>query len=356
MLQYIKQAKSALSLLSPDEVRRRAELPLVVGLVAETSAAYADMEDFLTPSPVSHAKRIQGMQSVHRASDSGIPSKFDIVLYEQGLPCPATAFTFFRDDPGRTVEEIVKAREDLGLSLARTFYPFRKPVVDRIITTAARENAFFAVASALPNVLPNFLELPWAIGEFASDTAFITMNQVRMAVESAAPGQALLLNLKTESDALYSSYLSEALRLSAAGFGAIIVLLLATLRSPVRVAGVVVPLLLAVLAVAAALLLGGRSLTILHLIGMLLIVAVGSNYALFFDRSNAAEHADTAPLTLASLLIANATTVVGFGVLAFSQVPVLAALGSTVAPGAFLALVFSALLSRAPLPRTARNL
>jgi predicted exporter len=182
------------------------------------------------------------------------------------------------------------------------------------------------------------------------------MNQVRMAVESAAPGQALLLNLKTESDALYSSYLSEALRLSAAGFGAIIVLLLATLRSPVRVAGVVVPLLLAVLAVAAALLLGGRSLTILHLIGMLLIVAVGSNYALFFDRSNAAEHADTAPLTLASLLIANATTVVGFGVLAFSQVPVLAALGSTVAPGAFLALVFSALLSRAPLPRTARNL
>jgi predicted exporter len=49
---------------------------------------------------------------------------------------------------------------------------------------------------------------------------------------------------------------------------------------------------------------------------------------------------------LASLLIANATTVVGFGVLAFSNVPVLAALGSTVAPGAFLALVFSAALSR----------
>ena len=176
------------------------------------------------------------------------------------------------------------------------------------------------------------------------------MDEARRAIEEAAPGQALLLNLKSESDALYSSYLSEALRLSGAGLLAIVVLLLVTLRSPRRVAGVVAPLMLAVLAVAAALLFGGRSLTILHLIGMLLIVAVGSNYALFFDRSEADQYAGTAPLTLASLLVANATTVVGFGVLAFSQVPVLAALGSTVAPGAFLALVFSAALSRAPAP------
>jgi predicted exporter len=190
-------------------------------------------------------------------------------------------------------------------------------------------------------------------GAPASDDA---MNQVRAAVERAAPGRALLLNLKSESDALYSSYLSEALRLSGAGLAAIIVLLLVTLRSPARVAGVVAPLVLAVLAVAAALLLGGRSLTILHLIGMLLIVAVGSNYALFFDCTEADQYAGTAPLTLASLLIANATTVMGFGVLAFSQVPVLAALGSTVAPGAFLALVFSAALSRAPPAHTTGNL
>jgi predicted exporter len=180
------------------------------------------------------------------------------------------------------------------------------------------------------------------------------MAQVRAALDRAAPGEALLLNLKNESDALYSSYLSEALRLSGAGLTAIVVLLFLTLRSPARVAGVVAPLVLAVLAVATGLLIGGRSLTIMHLIGMLLIVAVGSNYALFFDRTAADRNAGTAPLTLASLLIANATTVVGFGVLGFSQVPVLAALGSTVAPGAFLALLFSAALSRAPAPDVAR--
>ena len=73
---------------------------------------------------------------------------------------------------------------------------------------------------------------------------------------------------------------------------------------------------------------------------MLLIVAVGSNYALFFDRQ--AHAAGDGEAILASLLIANASTVIGFGLLSFSQIPVLVALGTTVAPGAFLALLFAA--------------
>lgn len=210
MLRYLKQAKSALSLLSPNEVRLRAERPLVVGLVAQGSAAYADMEDFLMPPAVSHDKRTEVMQSVYRACDAGIPKKYDLVLYEQGLPCPTTAFTFFRDDPARTVEEIVKARDDLGLTLARSFYPFRKPVVDRIITATARENAIFAVASALPNVVPSLLELPWAVGEFASDTAFITMNQVRMAFLVAAA---------SDQQVGYEKQLAELLSIAAGAFG-----------------------------------------------------------------------------------------------------------------------------------------
>ena len=210
MLQYLKQAKSALSLLNPDEVRRRAERPLVVGLVAEDSAAYAAMEDFLTPLAVSHDKRVQAMQSVHRACDPDIPEKYDLVLYEQGLPCPATAFTFFRDDPARTVEEIVRARDDLWLALARNFHPFRKPVVDRIVTSVARENAIFAVASALPNVVPNLLEIPWALGEFASDTAFITMNQVRMAFLVAAA---------SDKQVGYNQQVAELISIAAGAFG-----------------------------------------------------------------------------------------------------------------------------------------
>jgi predicted exporter len=179
-----------------------------------------------------------------------------------------------------------------------------------------------------------------------SNPSYIDDRRVRSAVEAAAPGQATVLDIKGEADALYSTYLSEAVRLSLAGFAAIVILLLIALRSPWRVVRVVIPLALAVLAVAGGFALLGRQLTILHVIGMLLIVAVGSNYALFFDRRAADAHPGSVPLTLASLLIANVATVVSFGILASSSVPVLAALGSTVAPGALLALVFSALLAR----------
>ena len=152
-----------------------------------------------------------------------------------------------------------------------------------------------------------------------------------------------VLDLKHESDALYAEYLHRAMRLSLAGLAAIVVLLWIALRSLKRAALVLAPLVLAVLTVAALLALCGVELTIMHLVGMLLIVAVGSNYALFFDRRS---ERGGGPLTLASLLIANLCTVIGFGLLSFSGVPVLEALGTTVAPGAFLALLYAALLTR----------
>ncbi|HEY3809667.1 MAG TPA: MMPL family transporter [Steroidobacteraceae bacterium] len=173
----------------------------------------------------------------------------------------------------------------------------------------------------------------------------IDIARVREALTGEAPGSVLALNIKQETDALYGSYMREAIRLSLYGLGAIVLLLACALRSPARVGRVMAPLALSVLVVSAALVAVGVQLTILHLIGLLLIVAVGSNYALFFDRSVRGCTQAESRLTLASLLVANATTVIGFGVLAFSSVPVLQALGATVAPGALLALWFSAALA-----------
>ena len=175
----------------------------------------------------------------------------------------------------------------------------------------------------------------------------IELAQVQAALNSGGVGNARVLDLKRESDALYGSYLSEAIRYSLAGFLTLTILLLIALRSARRVARVLAPLALAVLTVAAGLAVAGVHLSILHLVGMLLIFAVGSNYALFFDRQTHSEEAGNLSLTLASLLIANASTVIGFGLLSFSQVPVLVALGTTVAPGTFLALLFAAIGFRA---------
>ena len=168
---------------------------------------------------------------------------------------------------------------------------------------------------------------------------------VMAALQHARLTEAQVLDLKHESDALYAGYLAEAIHLSLAGVLAILVLLSIALRSVARVARVLAPLLLAVLTVSAGLTLIGVQLTLLHLVGMLLIVAVGSNYALFFDRQASLHDGGSESLTLAALIIANASTVIGFGLLSFSQVPVLVALGTTVAPGAFLALLFAAVLA-----------
>ena len=125
-----------------------------------------------------------------------------------------------------------------------------------------------------------------------------------------------------------------------AGFFAIVGLLAVTQRSARRLGIVLLPLLLAVLLVIAGLHLAGEQLHLLHLIGMLLIVAVGSNYVLFFDQSGGAAGLDDT--TLVSMAVANLTTAIGFGTLALSNVPVLHAVGATVGPGAVLALLLAA--------------
>ena len=164
---------------------------------------------------------------------------------------------------------------------------------------------------------------------------------IQAALAAAGQPGALFVDLLGESNRLYGAYLGEAILLSLGGFAGIVAVLALALRSPRRLAQVLLPLAVTVLVVMAGLALAGERLTLLHLVGMLLIVAVGSNYALFFTGDGGS----IAPQTLASLVLANTTTVVGFGALALSQVSVLHAIGVTVGPGAVLALLFAAVLA-----------
>jgi predicted exporter len=235
----------------------------------------------------------------------------------EGLPLRADRLQPFLEDVEVTRHgPLVTSRDLVGTSLNAGFDAL-------ILHQRDRWNALLPLRSAAPSQA-------------------IDMARVVAALKDGKVDEARVLDLKQESDALYADYLSEAIRYSLGGFLALTVLLLIALRSPRRVMRVLVPLVMAVLTVAAGLAVCGVHLTILHLVGMLLIVAVGSNYALFFDRQAHAAR-DSEALTLASLLIANASTVIGFGLLSLSQIPVLVALGTTVAPGAFLALLFAAI-------------
>lgn len=169
---------------------------------------------------------------------------------------------------------------------------------------------------------------------------------VNNALLQAGIPHAKLLDILQQSKQIYAGYLHEVMFNSFLGLVGIVLLLVLTLHSAVRLWQVLFPVLAAVLFVVSGLILIGNHLSLFHLIGMLLIVAIGSNYALFFDRYHRSTSLE--PHTLTSLLFANLTTVMAFGVLAFSNVPVLHDIGITVAPGASLALILSAIFS----PRT----
>lgn len=162
------------------------------------------------------------------------------------------------------------------------------------------------------------------------------------------PG-AQVVDIGAELGGLYARYLHEAGLQALLGAVAVCVLLALHLRSLKRLWRIAQPVAAAVLIVLAVFSASGAALGILHLVGLLLTVAIGSNYALFFDQIRAQQ--DAAPAgrpfvidndTLASLALANLTAAISFCLLALSNIPALFAIGQVVAPGIVLSLVLSA--------------
>ncbi len=172
----------------------------------------------------------------------------------------------------------------------------------------------------------------------------IDLSKVRSALQADRQTPLNVIDLLEETTRVFDDYLHEALILSGLGCLAIIALLL-SMRSVSQALRITLPLACAVLCVISTLLVCGVQLTILHLIGLLLVVAVGSNYALFFNANAKVENKAARSEVAVSVVVANLTAVGSFGLLGFSKVPVLSAIGSTVGLGTFLALVFSAILS-----------
>jgi hypothetical protein len=201
--------KNYLSHLNPDEVRKMSDLPITVGLVASNSEGFLDMEDWLVPPDVSEVKRTKATRLIHRAGEPNGPARYDLMIYEQGLPCPANAFTFYRSAPEATVQEIVEQRNDITVALSANFLPFRRAVTADIISRVARENALFSVATSIPYLVP-LLGLGFAAGELASDTVFLTINQIRMS---------FLLAAASDKSVGYSQQKGEIASIIASAFG-----------------------------------------------------------------------------------------------------------------------------------------
>lgn len=192
-IQVFKNIKEAIANLNPDEIQRHTERPLRLLLYAHADAAYREMENFLAPPQLSPAKRAEVEPLILRPARGFSPAGGnDLEIYFEDSPsdsivAPKDLFAFRPQEPKRLVSDVLKRRPDLAIPLAMHFLPFREEVSRRIIKKVCKQNALFAMASAVPDIIP-FLSLPWAVGEFASDTAVLTANQIRMAFLLAAAG------------------------------------------------------------------------------------------------------------------------------------------------------------------------
>jgi predicted exporter len=166
---------------------------------------------------------------------------------------------------------------------------------------------------------------------------------VAAALAANGPPGAAFVDMNLASAQLLHRFQREAMLLASIGSLAILAMLLAGLRSLPRVARVAAPLAAAVAVTAALLTLGGGKVSIFEIVGFLLIVAVGSNYCLFFERTE--PDAETRRRAVASIVLANLCTVSAYGLMSFSSIPVLHDIGETVAIGTFLSLLFAAVLS-----------
>lgn len=186
------------------------ERPISMGVLAADDDLYSLILSFLIPQETSEAKARQAFDCILRVAEDQDFGRCDLGLAQSGIPHPEHFYAFESRMPSATVKLILDDHEDLWVPLAKRFLPFREAAVQRIIWKISKENAYFTVATALPNVVPSIFTLPWAVGEFASDTAFLTMNQVRMA---------FLIAAASDSDVGYKRQKAQIGSIVAAAFG-----------------------------------------------------------------------------------------------------------------------------------------
>lgn len=153
----------------------------------------------------------------------------------------------------------------------------------------------------------------------------------------------LFIDIQTSTSDLVNAYRDDILLRSALVLVLIAGILAIALRDRDRLLRVLLPVLGGILTAAALPVLLGQSLNVFHLVSLLLVVGIGLDYALFFSRSSA--DAPEGAVTRHSLFVCALSTVAVFAVLSLSRIPVLSAIGVTVATGAVSAFLLSAFMN-----------
>jgi predicted exporter len=140
-----------------------------------------------------------------------------------------------------------------------------------------------------------------------------------------------LLDLKATSEQWVAAYRARILEALAGSALLLVLAVTLALHGPRRAWHVLAPMTLATLLALATLRIAGIALTLFHLVALILAAGLGLHYALFFERDS--DDPAERRRTLHATLVCVAAALLVFGSLAGSSVPVLRAIGLTVALG-----------------------
>ena len=157
---------------------------------------------------------------------------------------------------------------------------------------------------------------------------------------------AQLLDLKQASESLVAEYRMRVLWALALAALLLAATVWVALRSPRRAWRVLLPMALSTLLIVAVLRALGVELTLFHLVALILAAGLGLDYALFFEH--AGDDRAEQLRTLHAVIVCSLMTLLVFSLLALSSIPVLRAIGSTVALGVVLNFVLGLLVARHP--------
>ncbi|MFD0738723.1 MMPL family transporter [Lysobacter koreensis] len=157
---------------------------------------------------------------------------------------------------------------------------------------------------------------------------------------------AQLLDLKQASESLVAAYRQRVLWALALASVLLAVTVWVALRAPRRVLRVLAPMALSTLLILAVLRGLGIELNLFHLVALILAAGLGLDYALFFDH--AGDDRAEQLRALHAVIVCSLTTLLVFSLLGLSTIPVLRAIGTTVALGVACNFVLALLIVRRP--------
>ena len=245
-------------------------------------------------------------------------------------------------DPRELEKQLTQAREGLPFK-ADIFQSFIQEVTEgkSLLPLTSQRLQDTALALKIKSLL--FLEDGQWVGMVTFQGVRDRNQLIAISREQQAAGL-YYLDLKHESNRMVFTYQKEVIKFLSVGAVAIIVILAMGLRSLSSALRVLFPVTGAALTVVAVLHLLGERISLFHLASLLLVVGIGLDYALFFNRQHESE--TDRFRTLSAILVCSVTTILVFGLLALSHTPVLHGIGSTAALGAFFCLLYSLMTPR----------